>query len=78
MQREALILFPKTLNCCAIFCFPIMQLKKEVKELTLQLDLAQGQIKDLLQLVGDDRPALVPVCLVELKHSLTLRYFLYP
>ncbi|XP_075655735.1 kinesin-like protein KIN-7G isoform X2 [Castanea sativa] len=38
----------------------VEKLKKEVKELTLQLDLAQAQIKDLLQLVGDDRPALVP------------------
>nr|XP_023884430.1 kinesin-like protein KIN-7G isoform X2 [Quercus suber] len=38
----------------------VEKLKKEVKELTLQLDLAQAQVKDLLQLVGDDRPAVVP------------------
>ncbi|XP_062143715.1 kinesin-like protein KIN-7H [Alnus glutinosa] len=36
----------------------IEKLKKELKEQTLQLDLAQSQVKDLLRLVGDDRPAI--------------------
>ena len=31
-----------------------LQLKKEVSDLTLQRDLAQSQIKDMLQVVGDD------------------------
>jgi hypothetical protein len=41
-----------------------VQLKKEVKDLTLQLDLSQSQVKDLLRLVDDDRPAIILVCLV--------------
>ncbi|KAG2696379.1 hypothetical protein I3760_07G056700 [Carya illinoinensis] len=37
----------------------IEKLKKEIKELTLQLDLAQSQVKDLLRLVGDNGPTIV-------------------
>uniref|UniRef100_A0A2N9I3L9 Kinesin-like protein n=1 Tax=Fagus sylvatica TaxID=28930 RepID=A0A2N9I3L9_FAGSY len=37
----------------------VEKLKKEIKELTLQRDLAQSQVKDLLRLVSDDSPALV-------------------
>lgn len=31
-----------------------LQLKNEVMDLTMQRDLAQSQIKDMLQVVGDD------------------------
>ncbi|XP_059437877.1 kinesin-like protein KIN-7H [Corylus avellana] len=37
----------------------IEKLKKEIKDLTLQLDLSQSQVKDLLRLVDDDRPAII-------------------
>ncbi|KAG7967969.1 hypothetical protein I3843_08G127900 [Carya illinoinensis] len=37
----------------------IEKLMKEIRELTLQRDLAHSQVNDLLQLVGDDKPALV-------------------
>lgn len=37
----------------------VEKLKKEIKEVTLQRDLAQSQVKDLLRLVSDDSPALV-------------------
>uniref|UniRef100_A0A2N9HVB8 N-acyl-aliphatic-L-amino acid amidohydrolase n=1 Tax=Fagus sylvatica TaxID=28930 RepID=A0A2N9HVB8_FAGSY len=53
----------------------VEKLKKEIKELTLQRDLAQSQVKDLLRLVSDDSPALVLVSLVELQHRFTLRSF---
>ncbi|KAL6218716.1 hypothetical protein ACLB2K_011925 [Fragaria x ananassa] len=33
----------------------ILELKKEVSELTLQRDLAQSQVKDLVQVLGDDK-----------------------
>jgi hypothetical protein len=49
-----------------------VQLKKELKEQTLQLDLAQSQVKDLLRLVGDDRPAITLVCLVYTQASFHL------
>lgn len=35
-----------------------MQLKKEVRELTLQRDLAQTQIKDMIQVGGDNTSSL--------------------
>jgi len=38
-----------------------MQLKKEVKELTLQRDLAQVQIKDMLQEAGNNMSSLIGV-----------------
>ncbi|KAG6700856.1 kinesin-like protein KIN-7F isoform X2 [Carya illinoinensis] len=41
----------------------IEKLMKEIKELTLQRDLAHSQVNDLLQLVGDDKPALVQAAL---------------
>ena len=31
-----------------------LQLKKEVMDVSMQRDLAQSQIKDMLQVVGDD------------------------
>lgn len=37
----------------------IEKLKKEIKEITLQRDLAQSQVKDLLRLVDGDRPSTV-------------------
>ena len=45
-----------------------MQLKKEVSELTLQRDLAQSQVKDLVQVLGDDK--LSPVCISKLKNPI--------
>ncbi|KAL6146400.1 hypothetical protein ACLB2K_057079 [Fragaria x ananassa] len=33
----------------------IMELKKEMSKLTLQRDLAQSQVKDLVQVLGDDK-----------------------
>lgn len=36
-----------------------MQLKKEVRELTLQRDLAESQVEYLLREVVDDRPSMV-------------------
>lgn len=38
-----------------------MQLRIEVKELTLQRDLAQVQIKDILQEAGDNMSSLIGV-----------------
>ncbi|XP_027346564.1 kinesin-like protein KIN-7G [Abrus precatorius] len=41
----------------------IKMLKKEVMDLTLQRDLAQSQIKDMLQVVGDDTSSTEVECL---------------
>lgn len=45
-----------------------MQLKKEVSELTLQRDLAQSQVKDLVRVLEDDKPS--PVSAVKLKNPI--------
>lgn len=36
----------------------IMQLKKDLRELTLERDYAQSQVKDLLKMVEDDKPLI--------------------
>ncbi|RDX72784.1 Kinesin-like protein KIN-7G, partial [Mucuna pruriens] len=38
----------------AVNCPSVLQLKKEVMDLKMQRDLAQSQIKDMLQVVGDE------------------------
>ena len=54
-------------GCKYELCYLYMQLKKEVKELTLQRDLAQSQIKDmLLQGVGDDESSIEVVSILAL------------
>jgi centromeric protein E len=55
----------QTLFICIFYFIEIqtlyMQLKKEVRELTLQRDLAQVQIKDMLQEAGDNASCLIGV-----------------
>lgn len=43
--------------------FSVLQLKKEISEVTLQRDAAQSQVKDLLRAAEEDRPS-VSVCAV--------------
>lgn len=37
------------------FLHLIMQMEKEIRELTKQRDLAESRVQDLLQMVGNDR-----------------------
>jgi len=43
-----------------------LQLKREVMDLRMQRDLAQSQIKDMLQVVGDDTSSSELVCVLYL------------
>lgn len=47
-----------------------MQLLKELSEVSLQRDLAQAQVKDLLQVVGDDKSSMVSVCVLLTEESI--------
>lgn len=43
----------------ALSVSPVMQLEKELREMTLQRDLAQSQVEELLGVVGDDRLPMI-------------------
>lgn len=72
MHQSASLVFGLKPGFVSYIFFPHMQLKKEIKELTLQLDLAQSQVKDLLRLVGDNGPTIVLVCLLYTQASIHL------
>lgn len=42
---------------------------KELSDVSLQRDLARAQVKDLLQVVGDDKSSTVSVCVVLTEES---------
>lgn len=50
-----------------------MQLKKEVAELTMQRDIAQSQIKDMLHVPGDDMSSTDLVSLLSYPKALKIQ-----
>lgn len=40
-------------KCQEYFC--LLQMEKEIRELTKQRDLAQSRVEDLLQIIGNDQ-----------------------
>lgn len=67
MQQDATFLMSVSLKAPPFS--PVMQLEKELRELTLQRDLAQSQVEDLLGVVGDDRLPMIWVYVVILIES---------
>lgn len=43
-------------------CFIVVQMEKEIRELTKQRDLAQSRVEDLLQIIGNDQSSNKQVC----------------
>lgn len=65
---------PYWLKIYLSYTFSSMQLTKEVSEVTMQRDLAQSQVKDLLQMVGDDKSSTVSVCFILIEEFTSTTY----